>query len=499
MTTNQLYNSYKEQMNRIADVKYSSALLQWDQETYLPAKAAAIRGQQIATLSELAHQFFTDEKLGNVLTELKLRDDLSEDEKRNVELTLEDYTKNKKYSSDFVRKMSEQVNKTFHSWIEARKKDSFSIFENDLDALVQLKRQETEILGYEKHRYNALLNEFEKGCTVDLLDKTFTGLLPSLKELLDRITSKEQVDNSFLKQHYPKADQWNWGMHLIKELNFDFEAGRQDISEHPFTINFSSTDVRITTRVDENNFSNMTWSCIHETGHAVYEQGLPESQYGLPLGEAASLSIHESQSRLWENNVGRSMTFWKYYFPRLQLYFPKQLGAIQLENFYKGINKVEPSLIRTEADELTYHFHVFIRYELEKNLISGAINTKDIPSFWNEQYKRYLGVSAASDKQGCLQDIHWSHGSFGYFPTYSLGSFYAAQIFSFAKKQLPGLEQELQNGNSLNLLNWLRENIHRHGRKFTSEELCRMITGKPLDIKDFMDYLLQKYTMIYNL
>ncbi len=499
MTTNQLYNSYKEQMNRIADIKYASALLQWDQETYLPAKAAAIRGQQIATLSEPSHQFFTDEKLGNVLNELKQREDLSGDEKRNVELTFEDYTKNKKYSSDFVRKISEQVNKTFHAWIEARKKDSFSIFENDLDALVQLKRQETEILGYEKHPYNALLNEFEKGCTVDLLDKTFTGLLPSLKQLLDRITSKEQVDNSFLKQYYPKADQWNWGMHLIKKLNFDFEAGRQDISEHPFTINFASTDVRITTRVDENNFSNMTWSCIHETGHALYEQGLPELQYGLPLGEAASLSIHESQSRLWENNVGRSMTFWKYYFPQLQQHFPKQLGAISVENFYKGINKVEPSLIRTEADELTYHFHVFVRYELEKTLLSGAINTKDIPSFWNEQYKKYLGVSAVSDKQGCLQDIHWSHGSFGYFPTYSLGSFYAAQIFSFAKKQLPGLEEQLQNGNSLNLLNWLRENIHRHGRKFTSEELCSNITGKPLDIKDFMDHLLQKYTMIYNL
>jgi carboxypeptidase Taq len=499
MTTSQLYNSYKEQMNRIADIRYASALLQWDQETYLPAKAAAIRGQQIATLSELSHQFFTDEKLGNVLNELKQREDLPGDEKRNVELTFEDYTKNKKYSSDFVRKISEQVNKTFHSWIDARKKDSFPVFENDLDALVQLKRQETDILGYEKHPYDALLNEFEKGCTVDLLDKTFTGLLPSLKELLDRISNKKQVENSFLKQHYPKQDQWNWGMYLIKELNFDFEAGRQDISEHPFTINFSSTDVRITTRVDENNFSNMTWSCIHETGHALYEQGLPESQYGLPLGEAASLSIHESQSRLWENNVGRSMTFWKYYFPRLQQHFPKQLGAVSIENFYSGINKVEPSLIRTEADELTYHFHVFIRYELEKNLISGVINTKDIPSFWNEQYKKYLGVRAASDKQGCLQDIHWSHGSFGYFPTYSLGSFYAAQIFSFVKKQLPGIEEELQNGNSLNLLNWLRENIHRHGRKFTSEELCRTITSKPLDIKDFMDYLLQKYTMIYNL
>jgi carboxypeptidase Taq len=395
--------------------------------------------------------------------------------------------------------MSEQVNKTFHSWIEARKQNSFPLFENELEALVQLKRQETEILGYEKHSYNALLNEFEKGSTVDLLDKTFSALLPPVKELLDRITKKAPVDNSFLKQHYPKQDQWNWGMHLIKELNFDFEAGRQDLSEHPFTINFSSTDVRVTTRVDENNFSSMTWSCIHETGHALYEQGLPASQYGLPLGEAASLSMHESQSRLWENNVGRSLGFWKHYFPQLQQHFPSQLGKVSVDGFYKGINKIEPSLIRTEADELTYHFHVFIRYELEKKLIEGAINTNDIPAFWNEQYKKYLGINVPDDKQGCLQDIHWSHGSFGYFPTYSLGSFYAAQFYSFAKSSLSGLETEIQNGNSLNLLKWLRENIHRHGRKYTSEELCSKITGKGLDIQYFMDHLLQKYTMIYNL
>ena len=499
MTTRELYNSYKEKMNRIADIKYASALLQWDQETYLPAKAAAIRGQQIATLSELSHQLFTDEKLGTVLNELTAREDLNEDEKKNISLTKEDYTKNKKYSSEFVRKMSEQVNKTFHSWIEARKQDSFAVFENNLAALVDLKKQETGILGYEKHPYNALLNEFEKGCTVELLDKTFSGLLPSLKELLDKITKKEQVDNSFLKQNFPKQDQWNWGIHLINKLNFDFNAGRQDISEHPFTINFSSTDVRITTRVDENNFSNMTWSCIHETGHALYEQGLPEIQYGLPLGEAASLSIHESQSRLWENNVGRSLLFWRYYLPELQQYFPKQLGNISLHTFYRGINKVAPSLIRTEADELTYHFHVFIRYELEKKLIEGSINTKDIPAFWNEHYKKYMGVSPDSDLKGCLQDIHWSHGSFGYFPTYSLGSFYAAQFFSFAKKNIAGLDDELEHGKTESLLTWLRENIHRHGRKYTSEELCTKITGKPLDIKEFLDYLLHKYTKIYIL
>jgi carboxypeptidase Taq len=499
MTTKELYHSFKEQMRRVADVKYSSAVLQWDQETYLPAKAATVRGQQIATLSELAHQLFTDEKLGALLSELSQRNDLADEEKKNVALTLEDFTKNKKYSSEFVRRLSEQTNRSFHAWIEARKQDSFLVFENELDALIELKKQETEILGFKDHPYNALLNEFEKGCTVDLLDKTFAGLLPSLKELLDRIIKKEQVDNFFLKQHFPRQEQWNWGLHLINKLNFDFAAGRQDVSEHPFTINFSSTDVRVTTRVDENNLSSMTWSCIHETGHALYEQGLPESQYGLPLGESASLSIHESQSRLWENNVARSLPFWRYYLPELQQYFPKQLGNVSLHTFYKGINKVSPSLIRIEADEVTYHFHVYIRYELEKKLIEGSIKTKDIPLFWNEQYQKYLGISAETDKKGCLQDIHWSHGSFGYFPTYSLGSFYAAQFYSRAKQQIPDLENQLEHGKTESLLHWLRENVHQYGRKYTSEELCEKITGKPLDIKEFMDYLLHKYTRIYNL
>ncbi|MCW3119553.1 MAG: carboxypeptidase [Chitinophagaceae bacterium] len=498
-TTKELYETYKEKMNRVADIKYASAVLQWDQETYLPPKSAAMRGQQIATLSELAHELFTDGKLGDTLGELSQRSDLSEDEKRNTELTLEDYNKNKKYTSAFVRKMSEQVNKTFHSWIEARKENSFSRFEKDLSSLIQLKKEETEILGYVNHPYNSLLNEYEKGCTVELLDKTFSDLLPELKKLLDTISAKPQVDDSFLLQHYPKQQQWDWGMHLIRELHFDFEAGRQDLSEHPFTTNFSSTDVRITTRVNENDLASMTWSCIHETGHALYEQGLPPDQYGLPLGEAASLSMHESQSRLWENNVGRSLSFWKYYFPQLQQYFPKQLGDISIEDFYKGINKVETSFIRTEADELTYHFHVFIRYQLEKNLIDGSIQTKDIPAFWNENYKKYLNVTVPNDKQGCLQDIHWSHGSFGYFPTYSLGSFYAAQFFACARNQAGDLDQQLENGNSHSLLAWLRKNVHGYGRKFTSEELCKNITGKTLDTKDFMTYMLQKYTMIYNL
>lgn len=486
-------------MRLIADVKFANAVLQWDQETYLPPKGAQFRGQQISTLSEISHRLFSEEELGNMLKELLGKNDLSTEQKRNVERTHQDYQKNKKYTSEFVRKLSEQVNKTFHSWMESRKQNSFAVYEKDLEALVQLKKQEARMLGYEHHPYNALLDEFEKGVTVELLDKTFNNLLPAVKELLDKILKQPQTDNSFLKQHFPKQQQWNWGMELIKNLNFDFDAGRQDISEHPFSVSFNSNDVRITTRIDENDFGNMTWSCIHETGHALYEQGLPEDQYGLPLGEACSYSIHESQSRLWENNVGRSKNFWHYYFPVLQKHFPEQFQKISLEQFYKGINKVQPSFIRTEADELSYHFHVYIRYELEKNLLTDTISTHDIPAFWNEQYKNLLNVDVPDDKKGCLQDVHWSHGSFGYFPTYSLGSFYAAQFYSTAKAQLSGLEEEIERGNTSSLLHWLRQNIHSKGRFYTSEGLCKEVTEKGLDVSYFVNYLLQKYASIYNL
>ncbi|MBD0277264.1 MAG: carboxypeptidase M32 [Flavisolibacter sp.] len=495
----ELYELYKNKMHRIADVRYATAVLQWDQETYLPPKGAAARGRQISTLSEIAHQLFSEESLGNLLQELLSKDDLSAVEKRNVERTWEDYTKNKKYTSAFVRQLTEQINKTFHAWIEARKQNIFSLFENDLQVLVQLKKEEAEILGYEHHPYNALLNEHEKGVTIELLDKTFTDLLPSLKTLLEKISAKPQVDDSFLKQFFPEQQQWNWGLFLIRQLGFDVEAGRQDKSEHPFTISFSAQDVRITTRIDERDFGNMTWSCIHEAGHALYEQGLPEEQYGVPLGEACSFSIHESQSRLWENNVGRSTEFWRYFYPVLQQHFPDQFGVVNEASFYKAINKVQPALIRTEADEISYHFHVYIRYQLERNLLDGTLDTRDIPAFWKEQYKKAMDIDVPDDKRGALQDVHWSHGSFGYFPTYSLGSFYAAQFYAKAQSDVPELEVEISRGNLQLLLQWLRSEIHAQGRYYTSEELCEKVTAKTLDVSFFLDYILEKYTGIYNL
>lgn len=498
-TVQERYKEYRERMRKIADVRSANALLQWDQETYLPPKGAALRGQQISTLSELAHGLFTDPDLGDLLHALADSPDLSEDQRRNVQLTREDYTRNQKYSSAFVRRLSDQVNRTFHSWIEARRQNSFALYVADLEALVALKREEAAFLGYQGHPYDALLDEFEKGATVAQLDSTFTGLLPRLKSLLDRIAAAPQVDDSFLRQSFPKQQQWDWGMMLIRELGFDFDAGRQDISEHPFSTSFGSTDVRITTRIDENDFGNMTWSCIHETGHALYEQGLLPENYGLPLGEACSYSIHESQSRLWENNVGRGKAFWTHYFPLLKARFPAQLSAVDLESFYRGINKVQPSLIRTEADEITYHFHVAIRYELEKKLIGGDLSVGDIPAFWNDAYQKWLGVTVPDDKHGCLQDVHWSHGSFGYFPTYSLGSFYAAQFFDTAGGEISGLAESIGQGDTSQLLSWLRKKIHPIGRKYPSEVLCRQVTAQSLSIDRFIGYLEKKYAGIYQL
>jgi carboxypeptidase Taq len=299
-----------------------------------------------------------------------------------------------------------------------------------------------------------------------------------------------------MHQHFPRQQQWDWGMHLLKHLNFDFDSGRQDISEHPFSTSFHPNDVRITTRIAEEDFGNMTWSCIHEVGHALYEQGLPVQEYGLPLGEACSYSIHESQSRLWENNVGRSKLFWQHYYPLLTNFFPQQFGKVSLEEFYLAINKVQPSLVRTEADEISYHFHVYIRYELEKKLIEGSLPAKDIPIFWKEHYQRLLGVAVPDDKAGSLQDVHWSHGSFGYFPTYSLGSFYAAQFYETAKTSISDLESQVSEGRFSELLSWLRTHIHSKGRKFTSEQLCKEVTGEPLNTKHFLDYIMNKYDVI---
>lgn len=497
-SSGELYGTYKTKMQQIADIRNAIAVLGWDQETHLPEKGAAFRGQQITTLSTLSHELFTEDKLGELLHTLATRQDLDIIATKNVALSLEDYEKNKKYPASFVAELSTTTNECYHAWIKARKANDYKIFEPVLAKMVELKKQEAEILGYNGHPYNALLNEYEKGANTAMLDTIFADVKSALAPLLKNIESQPQVNKDFLHLHYERNTQWEFGIELLKAMGYDMNAGRQDISEHPFTTSFNPQDVRVTTRIDEKDFGNMTWSCIHEGGHALYEQGLPVSEYGLPCGEAASLGIHESQSRLWENNVGRSLPFWQHHYAALQARFPENLKNVSLEDFYKAINQVQPSLIRTEADELTYHFHVMIRYEIEKGLLDGTYATKDLNEIWNKYYREYLHVDVPNDNQGVLQDIHWSHGSFGYFPTYSLGSLYAAQFFTAAQQQIPGLIEQITKGDYKQLLTWLRDEIHHHGRYYTSNELCAKVTGEPLAFRYFLDYATKKYHHIYN-
>jgi carboxypeptidase Taq len=493
------YSNFKLQMQKIADVVYASAVLGWDQETYMPEKGAEFRAQQLSTLAGIAHKMFTDEQLGQLIDELNSDLKLNERESRNVELVKEEYDKQKKYSTEFVEEMSMTVSQCFQAWQSAKEKNDFKSYAPHLKKLVDLKRKECKLLGYKDHPYDALLNQYEKGMTTKEVELLFEDVKKELVPFVKQIANAKQVDDAFFYQHYDKDKQWNFGLDLLKQMGYDFSAGRQDLSSHPFTTNFNPYDVRVTTRVNENDFSEMIWSCIHEGGHGLYEQGLPAEEYGLPLAEAVSLGIHESQSRLWENNVGRSLAYWKHNIELAKKYFPEQLKNVNAQDFYHAMNKVEPSLIRTNADELTYHFHIVIRFEIEKALIEGSIEVDQLPEIWNAKYKSYLGVDVPNDTKGVLQDIHWSHGSFGYFPTYSIGSFYAAQFFAQAEKEISGLSAQIEKGETGELLKWLREKIHIHGKFYNAGDLCERITGERLNFEHFLKYARNKFGIIYEL
>jgi carboxypeptidase Taq len=493
------YNHYRELMRKIADVQYAAGVLNWDQETYMPVNGAEMRAQQLSTLSGIAHELSTSDELGDILNKLSFEASLTEMQKRNVKTSLKNYNESKKYTTAFVKELSKSISEAFQAWQKAKEQSDFNLYAPALEKLVLLKREECKLLGYTAHPYDALLDQYEPGMKTADLEILFTDVRSQLVAYIKQIASKPQNKDAFMFGHFDRNKQWEIGIDLLKQMGFDFDSGRQDESSHPFTTNFNSKDVRVTTRISENDFHEMIWSCIHEGGHGLYEQGLPLREYGLPSGEHISLGIHESQSRLWENNVGRSLHYWKYNYPKLLQTFPEQLKNVSARDFYKAMNVVKPSLIRTSADELTYHTHVLIRFEIEKALIEGSIEVKDLPTIWNKKYKDYLGIDVPNDAKGVLQDIHWSHGSFGYFPTYSLGSFYAAQFYAQAKKEIAGLEGEIEQGNLKPLLDWLREKVHKHGKYYTAEELCISITGEKLNFSFFMNYAKEKYNELYSL
>ncbi|HEY9746657.1 MAG TPA: carboxypeptidase M32, partial [Oculatellaceae cyanobacterium] len=399
---------------------------------------------------------------------------------------------------DLLQDMVETTSSAHTVWVEARAAKNFKQFEPVLSRIVLLNQRMADCLGYENSPYDALLDEYEPGLTVKQLEPLFGRLKAELVPLLKAIQNSGYTpDTAMLTDgHFPADKQMTFSRQVLTRMGFDFDAGRLDLSAHPFSSGSSILDVRLTTRIDEHDVFSALSSSMHEAGHGMYEQGINPELARTPLAEGTSLGIHESQSRLWENQIGRSRAFWEFFFPQLQTQFP-ELNKTALEKFYHAINRVQPSFIRVEADEVTYNLHIMVRYEIEKALIEGKMTVSEIPEAWNAKYQEYLGITPKDNAEGCLQDIHWSHGSFGYFPTYTLGNLYAAQFFQTAKKQIPDLEAQIAQGNLLVLKNWLNREIHWVGKSERAHEIVQRVTGEPLDARYFTDYLWAKFSTIY--
>lgn len=497
---NNYYQEVKDHLQKIFDIEASIALLNWDQETYMPKGGAAQRSRQISTLSTLAHELTTDKAFIDKVTHLYNElDKLNPEEATNIRETYRQINRASKLDSDFVKKRSECISKTYQIWIASRESKDTAPYIEQLKELVSIKQEEAERIGYEGHIYNALLEEFEPGMRCEELDTIFEGVKSHLKPLLQNIKAKSAPKDDFMYAFYDKDKQWDYGIELLKNMGYDFNRGRQDLSVHPFSTGFGSDDIRVTTRVNEHNFASMIWSCIHEGGHALYEQGMLSENYGLPMGRYISLGIHESQSRLWENHVARSKSYWTYHYPETQKLFEENLSGVSMDDFYAAANKISATPIRTEADELHYHFHVLIRYEIEKDLMDGSLPVDQAEERWNALYKEYLGLDITDPNEGILQDIHWSLGSIGYFPTYSIGSFYAAQFYQKAKEEIPGMEAQIEQGDSSALLSWLNKNIHEKGMLHGAKQLCEKLTGETLSYDYFKDYVEEKYGALYQL
>ncbi len=496
-TIDQLRARYAE----VHDISMAASVLQWDQEVMMPPKGAAARGKQLATLSALAHRLFVSPEMGALLEDLQQQaGSLTGDDAILLNETRYEYARATRLPEAFVKEFTEAQSNAYHAWVKAREASDFSLFAPHLETVVDLNKRKADYFGYEDSPYDALLEEFERGMTTAALRGIFSELAERQKDLVARImASSHQPDTSWLGQCWDTEAQWQFTVQVVRELGYDFDAGRQDKSVHPFTTNFDINDVRITTRLDESDLFSALTGSIHECGHALYEQGFRAEDARTILAQAISLGIHESQSRLWENMAGRSLPFWKHYALKLRAAFNNQLAAITPEAIYAAINKVEPSLIRVEADECTYNLHIILRFELEVDLIEGNLKIADVPEAWNAKVKDYLGLDVPNDAQGCLQDIHWSHAAFGYFPPYALGNLYAAQLMQQIERDIPELWQQVEQGAFANLREWLRANVHQHGRRMLAPDLIEHVTGQAPTSQPFLDYLERKYAELYRL
>lgn len=498
MSAEQLDKKVRSLMNTICDIQAASSILNWDQETYMPSGAAETRAEQISSLDALAHQFLTGNEAQKAVEAITTLNGESA-QYPLLKLFKEDFEKAVKIPEELVRKTSKATALAHESWKKARQAADFSLFEKSLQELVDLKIEAAELYGYEKDRYDALLNIFEPGMTVGLLTPVFDRLKTATKDLLDTIEpKKDTVTDAPMLRYYPHDGQMTLSALIAERMGFKFENGRIDLAAHPFCTSFSQYDVRLTTRVNEHDLGSCLYGVIHEAGHGMYEQGFSTDLARTFGADGASMGIHESQSLLWETIITRSEEFWQFALPHLQKQFPGTADDLTPRDLFKAVNKVQPSLIRVDADEVTYNMHIVLRFEIEQMMINGKVALKDIPELWNEKMRNYLGVVPPDNAKGCLQDIHWSFGGFGYFPSYTLGKLYAAMLWKVIQKDIPNIRENIATGDFTALLGWLRENIHTYGRTQKPGEIMTRITGSALNAEAFVEYINTKFADVYR-
>lgn len=477
------------------------ALLEWDERTKMPDAAGGFRADQITHLAGLLHQRRTAKQLGDQLEELAaspLATDVHSDAGTTIRQLRRDYKKRTRLPQDLVEELARQAIVGQQAWVKARAANDFASFAPHLKRMFELKREQAEALGYQQNRYDALLDDYEPDAKSDDIARVLAGLRAELSPLVERLLAgPRRPDTSILTRRFPRDVQEQFGSTVAARIGFDFQRGRLDTTHHPFCTGLGPNDCRITTRYDEHFFPMALFGILHEAGHGIYDQGLRTSSYGLPPGTYVSLGIHESQSRMWENFVGRSHAFWRHFYPAAQAAFPEALADVSLDDFHFAINDVRPSLIRVEADEATYNLHIIIRFELERALLADQLQVDDLPSAWRQKYREYLGIEPPDDADGVLQDVHWSAGLIGYFPTYSLGNLYAAQFYETADRELGGLAEQFARGEFMPLREWLQRNIHARGQCYSASELVVQITGSPLSAEPLLRHLRGKLEPLF--
>ncbi|HOD67582.1 MAG TPA: carboxypeptidase M32 [candidate division Zixibacteria bacterium] len=504
MTAREAYTRLKARMKEIAVIESTGGVLYWDRKSYMPPKGIAHRSEQLAQLTRLSHDWFTAPEVGDWLAAVE-QSDLVRDPASEAAVNVREWRRlrdrEEKLPAAFVEQFARTTALAGQVWAEARKKSNFALFEPHLGGIVELVRRKADYYGYTAEKYDALLEGYEPGARTAEVERAFAGLRTDLVELVEKIAdAPRRPDIGVLKRPWDVDKQRTFSRMLAAQIGYDFGAGRIDETVHPCCNDLGPLDVRILTRFYAEDLAEGLTGTIHEAGHAFYTQSQRGSEHwGTPMGMTPSLAIHESQSRTWENIVGRSRHFWTYFFPQLRALFPEETRDITLDDFYAAMNYVAPSYIRVEADEATYNLHIMLRFELERAIVEGDLAVKDIPGEWNSRFRQYLGLAVDTDAHGCLQDVHWSDGSFGYFPTYALGNLYAAQFWSRAKADLPGLMEDFAAGQFDRLMTWLSENIHRQGFKVYPNELCRRLTGSDLSHRPLLDYLYAKYEEIYGI